>query len=218
MMATVLERVCASRIVPVVTIEQAAHAQGLGSALIAGGLPLAEVTFRTAAAADAIRVLRDNHPDILVGAGTVLDPETVDLAVEAGATFIVAPGFNPRMVDHCLERGVPVIPGVCTPSEIEQGLERGLTLMKFFPAEAAGGLSLLTAMAAPYRVVRFMATGGINRQNLNEYLDSPWVAACGGTWLAPSADMADGRFSDITANVREAVALARTAHPFPSED
>jgi 2-dehydro-3-deoxyphosphogluconate aldolase/(4S)-4-hydroxy-2-oxoglutarate aldolase len=160
MTPSTLDRVSAARIVPVVTIEQGAHAHGLGSALIAGGLPLAEITFRTAAAADAIRVLRDNYPDILVGAGTVLDPETVDLAVEAGATFIVAPGFNPRMVDHCLQRGVPVIPGVCT----------------------------------------------------------PWVAACGGTWLAPSADMADGRFRDITANVREAVALARTANPIPSED
>lgn len=213
MTATVLERVSLARIVPVVTIERAAHARRLGSALIAGGLPLAEITFRTAAARDAIRVLRDIHPEILVGAGTVLDPETVDLAVDAGAAFIVAPGFSPRMVDHCLKRGVPVIPGVCTPTEIEQGLERGLTLLKFFPAEAAGGLALLTAMAAPYRVVRFMATGGVNRQNLPDYLKSPWIAACGGTWLAPTADMTAGRFDDITTNVREAVALARTAPP-----
>lgn len=213
--ATVLEQVAAARVVPVVTVDHVRQADPLGAALVAGGLPIAEITFRTDAAASAIHALRQSHPDVLLGAGTVLDERTVDRAVDAGARFVVAPGFNPRVVDHCLDCGIPVVPGVCTPTEIEQGLERGLRLLKFFPAEAMGGVRTLAAIAAPYRVVRFMATGGVSPRNLRDYLDSPWVAACGGTWLATPKDLADGRFDAITANVREAVALA---HPAPSDE
>jgi 2-dehydro-3-deoxyphosphogluconate aldolase/(4S)-4-hydroxy-2-oxoglutarate aldolase len=211
--SSVLDQVAAARIVPVVTIKEATHARTLGDALLSGGLPLAEITFRTEAAADAIRVLRESHPDVLVGAGTVLDPATVDRAVDAGAAFVVAPGFSPRVVDHCLDRGIPVVPGVCTPTEIELGLERGLTLLKFFPAEASGGLSLLSAIATPYRVVRFMATGGISPTNLGSYLASPWIAACGGTWLATAEALAAGDVDAIEARVREALDVVRSVQP-----
>lgn len=198
----------ARRVVPVVTIPNAAVAPDLGRALLEGGLPVAEVTFRTDAAADAIAALRAACPGVLVGAGTVLDVETVERAVDAGAEFIVAPGFNPAVVEHCLARGLPVIPGATTPTEIEMGRSRGLRLLKFFPAEASGGIRYLNAVAAPYRGIEFMPTGGISPTNLAEYLALPHVAACGGTWIATADALAGRRFDEIAATAREAVAIA----------
>lgn len=200
-----------NRLVPVVTIRNAQDAPQLGQALLGGGLPLAEITFRTNAAAGAIAGLRRFVPNVLVGAGTVLDKDTVDIAMSAGAQFIVAPGFNPAVVDHCLSRGIPIIPGVSTPTEIEMGLSRGLTLMKFFPAEAAGGLRMLSAMAAPYKGVRFMPTGGITLANLPEYLAHDSVLACGGTWLATADAIAGHRFQEIEDNVTAAVSVVSAA-------
>lgn len=199
----------ALRLVPVITIVDAADAAELGSALVRGGLPIAEITFRTDAAAAAIRALRDGFPDFLVGAGTVLDLPTLDRAIEAGASFVVAPGFNPVIVDRCLELGVPVIPGVSSPTDIEAALGRGLSLLKFFPAEAAGGLDFLKAVSAPYGGVSFMPTGGITRENLPRYLAQPFVAACGGSWIASESAISGGRFDEIAALAAQAVALAR---------
>ncbi len=203
----------ALRVIPVVTIDHAADAAGLGRALSAGGLPVAEITFRTPAAAQAITVLRQECPDILVGAGTILNIADLTTAISAGAAFIVAPGFNPLIVDRCLEIGFPIIPGASTPSDIEQGLMRGLQLLKFFPAEQCGGLAFLSAVAGPYPQVSFMPTGGINRANLPAYLARPFVAACGGSWIAGPADIAKHRFEDIRERAREAVTLAAQTAP-----
>ena len=196
------------RVVPVVTIDDAADAEGLGSALAAGGLPLAEITFRTDAAADAIATLRAKRPDVLVGAGTVLDAVTVDRALDAGAAFIVAPGFSPAVVDRCIERGVAVVPGAVTPTEIEAAMARGLRLVKFFPAEAAGGTRYLKAVSGPYKGVRFMPTGGVSPANLADYLALPTVAACGGTWIATPDAIREHRWDDIARAASEALALA----------
>jgi 2-dehydro-3-deoxyphosphogluconate aldolase/(4S)-4-hydroxy-2-oxoglutarate aldolase len=206
-MNEVLERIAEHKLVPVVKIEQAKDAVELGKALLAGGLPLAEITFRTDAAEQAIRILLKEFPQVLVGAGTVVTIENVDKAVEAGAKFIVAPGFNPKVVDHCLSLNIPVFPGVNSPTQIEMGLERELPVLKFFPAEASGGLKLLKAMAAPYSNVQFMPTGGINLSNLLDYLDFDRVVACGGTWFVKSGLISSGQFSEITNLTREAVAL-----------
>jgi len=206
-MHTVLERIASFKLVPVIKIERAEDAVALGQALAAGGLPLAEVTFRTAAAPEAIRRLRAALPDILLGAGTVLNVEQARAAIAAGAAFVVAPGFNPKVVDFCLEQGMPVAPGVNSPTDIEMGLDRGLELLKFFPAEASGGLKMLKAVAAPYSGVKFMPTGGISMDNLLEYLAFPPVAACGGTWIAETALISSGRFDEITRLTRAAVDL-----------
>jgi 2-dehydro-3-deoxyphosphogluconate aldolase/(4S)-4-hydroxy-2-oxoglutarate aldolase len=194
-------------VVPVVTIRDAADAPALGAALTAGGLPVAEITFRTDAAADAIAALRRHAPDVLVGAGTVLDVPTLRRAVQAGAQFAVAPGFNPAVVDAGRELGIPVLPGICSPTDIESALARDIQLVKFFPAEAAGGLAFLKAVAAPYRGVSFMPTGGITPANLPDYLAQPFVAACGGSWIASEKDITDKRFDAIAAAAATAAAL-----------
>jgi 2-dehydro-3-deoxyphosphogluconate aldolase/(4S)-4-hydroxy-2-oxoglutarate aldolase len=206
-MDPILEKIGQLKLVPVVKIDKAEAALSLGQALIAGGLPLAEITFRTEAAEAAIHILSDQLPELLTGAGTVLTIDQVKQAVTAGAKFIVAPGFNPKVVDYCLEIGIPVMPGVNSPTQIEMGLERGLDVLKFFPAEASGGLKLLKAMAAPYGGVKFMPTGGINPKNLLEYLAFDRVLACGGTWIAETDLIFTGRFDDITRITREAVEL-----------
>lgn len=184
-MTDVLDRLRQTRVVPVIVIEDPRNAAPLAGALAAGGLPCAEVTFRTPAAAESIRRMVDAHPDVLVGAGTVLSPAQVDAAIEAGAAFVVSPGFNPAVVDACQARGIPVYPGVCTPTEVEAALGKGLDVLKFFPAEPVGGLPLLKAIAAPYVGVRFMPTGGIHRGNVRDYLALDRVVACGGSWMAP---------------------------------
>ncbi len=201
------------RVVPVVTIDDAATAAGVAAALADGGLPLVEVTFRTDAAANAIRAIREARPDVLVGAGTVLDVATVDAALEAGAEFIVAPGLNPTVVDRCIARGVAVIPGAVTPTEIEDALARGIRLVKFFPSEALGGTRYLAAVAPPYRSMRFLPTGGVTLANLAQYLALPQVTACGGSWLATGEAIRSGRYEEITRHAAEAVAVARQAGP-----
>ncbi|WP_353946565.1 bifunctional 4-hydroxy-2-oxoglutarate aldolase/2-dehydro-3-deoxy-phosphogluconate aldolase [Streptomyces sp. HUAS MG91] len=198
------ERLADLKVVPVVTLPDAALADPLGATLTAAGLPIAEITFRSAAAADSIAALRARHPDVLVGAGTVLDPATVDLAADAGARFVVTPGFNPDVVARCRARGLPVVPGVNNPTALEAARAQGLTLLKYFPAEASGGLKLLDAMAAPYGDVTFMPTGGITPDNLSDYLARPHVTACGGTWIATAARLAAGDFDAIGTAARAA--------------
>ena len=169
-MKEIVERFQKLGVVPVVVLENEKDAVPLAEALVQGGLPCAEVTFRTEAAAKSIQLMAEAYPDMLVGAGTVLTTEQVDLAVQSGAKFIVSPGFDPEVVDYCLEKEIPVFPGCVTPSEVAQAVKRGLEVVKFFPAEPAGGLPMIKAMAAPYTGIRFMPTGGINAANLEEYL------------------------------------------------
>ncbi|MGN0279418.1 MAG: bifunctional 4-hydroxy-2-oxoglutarate aldolase/2-dehydro-3-deoxy-phosphogluconate aldolase [Lachnospiraceae bacterium] len=195
-------------IVPVVVIEDAKQALPLAEALCAGGLPCAEVTFRTAAARDAIREMKKKE-NMLVGAGTVLTTDQVDEAVDAGAEFIVSPGFNRKVVRHCREKGIPVIPGVCTPTEVEMALEEGLEVVKFFPAEAAGGIAMIKAMSAPYGNVRFMPTGGITMENLADYLSCNKVIACGGSFMVSKKLIAENQFEKIEELTREAVSLCK---------
>ncbi len=204
-MNEVLEKIQKIGIVPVVVLNDAKDAEPLAKALCAGGLPCAEVTFRTAAAAESIKIMSTKFPEMLVGAGTVLTTEQVDRAVEAGAKFIVSPGLNPKIVKYCQEKGVPITPGTANPSDIEAALELGLEVVKFFPAEAAGGLKMIKAMAAPYVNMKFMPTGGINADNLKSYLDFPKIIACGGSWMVNSKLVAEGKFDEIEKLTREAV-------------
>jgi 2-dehydro-3-deoxyphosphogluconate aldolase/(4S)-4-hydroxy-2-oxoglutarate aldolase len=204
-----LERLGELALVPVIEIQHAEHAVRLGEALAAGGLPCVEITFRTAAAEESIRRIASALPQVVIGAGTVLAVDQAQQAVLAGAQFIVSPGFNPRVVDWCLEHEVPVTPGVATPTEIDMALDKGLHILKFFPAEALGGVAMLKAIAAPYGGVKFIPTGGINLQNLADYLKLPMVYACGGSWLAPAKLISAGAFDEITRLTREAVVLVR---------
>lgn len=208
-MADLLEKLGLLGVVPVVEIERSEDAVELGKALLAGGLPCAEITFRTAAAEEAIRQISSNLPEVIVGAGTVLSVDQASRAVSGGAQFIVSPGFNPRVVDWCLEHQVPVTPGVATPTEIDMALGKELKVLKFFPAEALGGVAMLKAIAAPYRGVKFIPTGGINAQNLADYLKLPMVHACGGSWLAPAKLISAGAFDEITRLTQEAVTIVR---------
>ncbi len=201
----IIEKIKAIGIVPVIKIDNAKDALPLANALCEGGIPCAEVTFRTNAAKDAIREISQNCPQMLVGAGTVLTPEQADEAVEAGAKFIVSPGLNPKTVKHCIEKGVPIIPGTANPSDVELAIELGLNVVKFFPAEAAGGLNMIKAMSAPYSNMLFMPTGGIGPQNLNSYLDFPKIIACGGSWMAPDSLISAGEFDKIRLLAKEAV-------------
>ncbi|HBA49753.1 MAG TPA: 2-dehydro-3-deoxyphosphogluconate aldolase [Lachnospiraceae bacterium] len=204
-MNAVLEQISKIGIVPVVKIDRAEDALPLAKALCAGGLPCAEVTFRTSAAAEAIRIMTTNFPDMCVGAGTVLNAEQVDAAVEAGAKFIVSPGLNPRTVKYCIEKNVPITPGTSSPSDIEQAIELGLDVVKFFPAEQSGGLAKIKAMAAPYVNMKFMPTGGINAKNLTSYLDFNKIIACGGSWMVPGDLINAGEWDKIEQLTREAV-------------
>ncbi len=208
-MDTIITRLQALKVVPVVKLDEARAALPLGRALIDGGLPIVEITFRTDAAAEAIAAISYEMPEICVGAGTVLTVDQVNQAIDSGAGFIVAPGFNPRIVDYCIDRGIPVFPGVNSPTQVEMGLERGLEVLKFFPAEASGGLNMLKAIAAPYGHVRFMPTGGITIANLKDYLAFERIIACGGTWLATAALINAGRFDEITRLIGEVVATVK---------
>lgn len=192
-------------IIPVVKLDDAKDAEPLARALCEGGLPAAEVTFRTPAAKEAIARMVRANPDMFVGAGTVLTTQQVDDAMEAGAKFIVSPGLNPRVVKYCTEKGVTIVPGTSSPTDIEMALELGLEAVKFFPAEASGGLAKIKAMAAPYVNMRFMPTGGINAGNLNSYLDFPKIIACGGSWMVSGALINAGEFDKIRELTREAV-------------
>lgn len=192
-------------IVPVVKLDDAKDAQPLGKALIDGGLPCAEVTFRTAAAKESIQIMVENFPDMLVGAGTVLTLQQLDDAISAGAKFIVSPGFNREIVEACIKRGIPVFPGCSSPTDIEAALSLGLSTVKFFPAEQSGGIAAIKAMAAPYGELNFMPTGGVNSKNINDYLSFNKVVACGGSWMVDPALVAAGDFAEITRRTKEAI-------------
>ncbi len=205
----IFDRLAEIGIVPVVALDNAEDAIPLGEALIKGGLPCAEITFRTAAAEEAIRLMTKAFPDMIIGAGTVLTTEQVDRAVAAGAKFIVAPGCNPRIVRYCVEKKIPMAPGVATASEIEQALECGVKKVKFFPAEQNGGLSMIKALAAPYVDVTFMPTGGLNKDNVKDYLSYDRIFACGGTWMVKKDMISEGKFDEIEALTREAAEIVK---------
>lgn len=191
------------RVVPVIAIKDAAKAVKLAQVLIENGLPCAEVTFRTEQAAQAIKNMRDAFPDMLIGAGTVLTPEQVDQAIDAGVDFVVSPGFNPTTVRYCQQRGVAIVPGVNNPSLVEQAMEMGLKTLKFFPAGPSGGVAMLKALTAVYPV-KFMPTGGVSPDNVKDYLDIPSVVACGGTWMVPNNLIDDERWDELATLVKEA--------------
>ena len=194
-------------VVPVVVLNDAKDAAPLAKALVEGGLPCAEVTFRTDAAEESIRIMASEFPEMFVGAGTVLTIDQVDRAVAAGAKFIVSPGFDPEIVDYCLEKDIPVFPGCITPSEVAQAVKRGLKIVKFFPAEQFGGVATIKAMAAPYVGLKFMPTGGVNAKNLESYLSFDRIIACGGSWMVNGALVKEGKFDEIKALTEEAVKL-----------
>jgi len=205
----VLSALSAARLVPVVVLDDAAAADGLAGALVAGGLPVAEVTFRTAAAQDSIRAMCARG-DIMVGAGTVLTPAQVDQAVSAGARFVVSPGLSRAVVERCQEKGVLALPGAVTATEVQAALELGITTVKFFPAGTSGGAAAIKALAAPFGDVRFVPTGGVGPKNLAEYLSIPAVAAVGGSWMVPRDLVNSGDFAGIQALSAAAVAMVRT--------
>jgi len=198
-------------VVPVITLARPEQGVPVAEALLAGGLTCAEITFRSDAAAVAIEMIRSRVPALLVGAGTILTTAQADAAIAAGASFLVAPGFNPAIVDHVLGRGIPMLPGVCTPSEIEQALARGLHLVKFFPAAAMGGVAYLRALAGPYPMVRYVPTGGITAGDVAGYLALPSVVAVGGTWLAAGDLVAAGAWETIRGLAAEAAAIVGRA-------
>ena len=208
-MNEVLEKLGQYGIVPVVVLNDSKDAAPLADALCDGGLSCAEVTFRTEAAADSIRIMTEKHPEMLVGAGTVLTTKQVDEAVEAGAKFIVSPGLNPTIVKYCIEKNIPITPGVATPSEMEQAIELGLNLVKFFPAEPSGGLAMINAVAAPYTMLKFMPTGGINPNNVKDYLNSDKIFACGGSWMVKGNLINNGDFDKIKELTKEAVNIVK---------
>jgi 2-dehydro-3-deoxyphosphogluconate aldolase/(4S)-4-hydroxy-2-oxoglutarate aldolase len=205
-MHEVLEQLSRWRVLPIVVMDSAEHADGFGDALVAGGLPVAEVTLRTDAAEESIRRLA-KRGDLLVGAGTVLTKEQADRAIDAGASFIVTPGTNPAVVDHCLLRSVPIFPGIATPTDIDLAMSFGLSAVKFFPAENFGGTATLKAFAGPYVDMKFVPTGGITPEKLPDYLKLPYVIACGGSWIAPREALASGDFATIKSRLAETKSL-----------
>ncbi len=208
-MNEVLEQFKKIGIIPVVVLDDAKDAKPLGQALMEGGLPCAEVTFRTEAAEESIRIMSQEFPDMLVGAGTVLTTEQVDRAVAAGAKFIVSPGINPKVVEYCVKKNIPITPGTCNPSNVETALEFGLDVVKFFPAEPAGGLNYIKAIAAPYTGVSFMPTGGINSENVKEYLKYDRIIACGGSWMVKGDLIKSGNFEKIKELTAEAATIVK---------
>lgn len=208
-MQKLLEQVQRYKIVPVVVLENAKDAIPLGQALINGGLPVAEVTFRTAAAADAIRLMRETFPDMLLGAGTVINVEQCREAISCGASFIVTPGYSEEVTAYCCDEGIPILPGVCTPTELMAVANHGLPVAKFFPAAQFGGLKTIKALAAPFPQMRFMPTGGVSEANILEYLAEPKVIAAGGSWMVKQDLIKEGRFDEIEAMTRSAVELVR---------
>ena len=203
-MNPVLKQMQEFGIIPVVVLNDTKDAEPLGKALVEGGIPCAEVTFRTEAAEECIRIMAEKFPEMLVGAGTILTTEQVDRAVAAGAKFIVSPGLNPKVVKYCVEKNIPITPGIITPGEMEQAIELGLEVVKFFPAESFGGLKTIKSMAAPYNKMMFMPTGGINPENVKEYLKFDKILACGGSWMVAGNLVKEGKFDEIAKLVAEA--------------
>ena len=212
-MMTIEERFEDFGVVPVVVLDDVKDALPLAKALTEGGLPCAEVTFRTEAAEESIKVMAEAYSDMVVGAGTVLTIEQVNAAVKAGAKFIVSPGFDPEIVDYCLKKEIPIFPGCVTPSEVAQAVKRGLKVVKFFPAEPAGGVAMIKAMAAPYHQLRFMPTGGIGTQNLKDYLEFDKIICCGGSWMVKADLIKNGEFEKICKLTKEAKELAKSIRP-----
>lgn len=208
-MNEVLQKMHEIGIIPVVVLNDAKDAEPLGRALLEGGLPCAEVTFRTDAAEESIRIMSEKFPKLLVGAGTVLTTEQVDRAVRAGAKFIVSPGLNPKVVQYCIDKNIPVTPGVVTPGEIEKAIELGLSVVKFFPAEPSGGLAMINAVGAAYTAMKFMPTGGINEKNVVNYLKSDRIHACGGSWMVKGNLISSGQFERIKELCQEASAIVK---------
>ena len=208
-MSELLTRVQDMGVVPVVVLNDVKDAAPLAKALCEGGLPCAEVTFRTEAAEESIRIMAEQFPEMLIGAGTVLTIDQVDRAVAAGAKFIVSPGFDPEIVDYCLSKEILVLPGCITPSEVAQAVKRGLVVIKFFPAEQFGGVATIKALAAPYTNVKFMPTGGVSAKNLADYLGFKKIVACGGSWMVKGDMIAAGEFDKIKEMTAEAVALVK---------
>ena len=206
-MENIMVQIEKTGVIPVVVINDVEDAEPLAQALCEGGLPCAEVTFRTAAAEESIRKMTDIYPNMLIGAGTVLTTEQVDRAVVAGAKFIVSPGFDPEVVDYCILKQIPVFPGCITPSEVAQAVKRGLKVVKFFPAAQFGGVSTIQALAAPYVGLKFMPTGGVNAKNLADYLQCKSIIACGGSWMVKSDLIKAGEFEKIKDMTKEAVCL-----------
>jgi 2-dehydro-3-deoxyphosphogluconate aldolase/(4S)-4-hydroxy-2-oxoglutarate aldolase len=204
------EKIASLGIVPVVVLNDAKNAAPLAQAMCEGGLPVAEVTFRTAAAEESIRIMSQQYPEMLVGAGTVLNQEQVDRALAAGAKFIVSPGLSVDVVTYCQEKGVPVFPGVVTPSEVMTAVGLGCQVVKFFPAENFGGLATIKALAGPFPTLKFMPTGGINAKNAADYLRSDKILACGGSWMVKGSLIDEGRFDQIKALCAEAAELVKT--------
>ena len=194
-------------IIPVIKLDKIEDVEPLGRALIAGGLRAAEITFRTNVAKEAILIMRDKFPELFIGAGTILTPKQAQDANDAGAGFLVSPGFNPRVVDYCIANDIVIYPGVNSPTGIEMALERGLNILKFFPAEASGGITMVSAIGAPYGRVKFIATGGINSNNIIPYLNSPYIIACGGSWMVSSELINSGKFDEIEGQCRSVVNL-----------
>ncbi len=206
-MNEILDKISKLGIVPVIALNDSKDAAPLAKALCEGGLPCAEVTFRTDAAEDSIRIMAKEFPDMLIGAGTILTTDQVDRAIAAGAKFIVSPGLNPKVVKYCVDKGIPITPGCTNPSDIEQAIECGLDVVKFFPAEACGGLEMIKAMSAPYSKIKFMPTGGICTKNLITYLDFNKIIACGGSWMVNNELIKNGNFNEITSLTKDAVSL-----------
>ena len=208
-MSEMLKTIEGFGVVPVVVLNDAKDAAPLAKALCEGGLPCAEVTFRTEAAEESIRIMATEFPEMVIGAGTVLTIDQVDRAVGAGAKFIVSPGFDPEIVDYCISKNIPVLPGCITPSEVTQAVKRGLEVVKFFPAEQFGGVATIKALAAPFTSVRFMPTGGISAKNLADYLGFKKIIACGGSWMVKGDMVAAGEFDKIKEMTAEAVQLVK---------
>ena len=200
----ILERLARAIVVPVVVLEDAKDAVPTANAMIAGGVDVMEITFRTAAAPDAIKAVSENCPDMLVGAGTVLNVEQAKLAVSMGAKFIVSPGYDEEVVSWCVENGICVAPGCVSPTEIMAALKHGLKMVKFFPANVYGGLNAMKNLSAPFVGIKFLPTGGVNTANIKEYIDAPFIHAVGGSWVCPKADIAAGNFEKITKLCAEA--------------
>ncbi len=203
----VMKKIEEFKLVPVIVLENSEFAIPLGTALLEGGLPIAEVTFRTVAAPDSIKILKNEFPDMLIGAGTVLTVDQVKSAVDVGAQFIVTPGFNPTVVDYCVDNNIVICPGLNSPSFIEWGLERGLSHFKFFPADLSGGTKAIKMLAGPYPMVKFMPTGGINNDTLIEYLKLENVFACGGSWIVKKDLIITKNFEEIKSRIKKALSL-----------
>lgn len=208
-MVDFMQQVADTKVVPVVVLNRVEDAKPLGEALCAGGLPVAEVTFRTEAAEESIRIMKKEFPEMLVGAGTIVNVEQAKRALDAGSTFLVSPGFSAKVTEFAIDNNVPIFPGCCTPTEIMMAMDYGLKVVKFFPAKQFGGLDTIKALAAPFPSMKFMPTGGISAANIREFLAFDKIIACGGSWMVNGALVKEGNFAEITRLTKEAVDLVK---------